>query len=61
MVGHSRQKIEATINPDACAVIWHGRRRSFIKIDTESGPIVRGVRQVNAMFHAKGHLAVCGF
>jgi len=36
-------------------------RCPMIKIDTESGPIGRGVRQVNAMFHAKGHLAVCGF
>jgi hypothetical protein len=32
-----------------------------IKIDTESGPIGQGVRHVNEMFHAKGHLAVCGF
>jgi hypothetical protein len=40
--------------------IIKGAKCPAIKIDTESGPIGRGVRQVNAMFHAKGHLAVCG-
>jgi hypothetical protein len=65
---HLGQVAGATLlcNADATAIqretsIIKGSGSPMIKLDPESGPIGRGVRQVNAMFHAKGHLAVCGW